>query len=56
MFVFQSRRGDLVKVIWWDGQGACVAIVAPTNVAPIATHEAAGEGPVGQARGLRRAR
>jgi|GEM_PF-6674388 transposase len=22
LFVFQSRRGDLRKVIWWDGQGA----------------------------------
>jgi transposase len=24
MFVFRGRRGDLVKVIWWDGQGACL--------------------------------
>lgn len=23
LFVFRGRRGDLVKVIWWDGQGAC---------------------------------
>jgi hypothetical protein len=30
LFVFRGRRGDLVKVIWWDGQGACVAIVART--------------------------
>lgn len=22
LFVFRGRRGDLVKVIWWDGQGA----------------------------------
>ena len=21
MFVFRGRRGDLVKVLWWDGQG-----------------------------------
>ena len=21
LFVFRGRRGDLVKVIWWDGQG-----------------------------------
>lgn len=40
LFVFRGRRGDLVKVIWWDGQGACVAIVARTNGAPMATHEA----------------
>jgi transposase len=24
LFVFRGRRGDLVKVIWWDGQGACL--------------------------------
>lgn len=22
LFVFRGRRGDLIKVIWWDGQGA----------------------------------
>jgi transposase len=21
LFVFRGRRGDLVKVLWWDGQG-----------------------------------
>lgn len=24
LFVYRGRRGDLVKVIWWDGQGACL--------------------------------
>jgi len=24
MFVFRGRRGDLIKVIWWDGEGACL--------------------------------
>lgn len=24
VFVFRGRRGDLVKVIWWDGQEACM--------------------------------
>ncbi len=24
LFVFRGRRGDLVKVIWRDGQGACL--------------------------------
>lgn len=24
LFVFRGRRGDLVKMIWWDGQGACL--------------------------------
>ena len=23
LFVFRGRRGDLLKVIWFDGQGAC---------------------------------
>ena len=23
LFVFRGRRGDLIKIIWWDGQGAC---------------------------------
>ncbi|MFT7572350.1 MAG: transposase [Paracoccaceae bacterium] len=22
--MFRGRRGDLIKVIWWDGQGACL--------------------------------
>lgn len=26
MFVFRGRRGDLVKIIWWDGQGACLFV------------------------------
>ncbi len=26
LFVFRGRRGDLVKVIWWDGQGACLFV------------------------------
>jgi transposase len=24
LFVFRGRRGDLIKAIWWDGQGACL--------------------------------
>ena len=24
LFVFRSRRGDPIKMIWWDGQGACL--------------------------------
>lgn len=24
VFVFRGRRGDLCKIIWWDGQGACL--------------------------------
>lgn len=26
LFVFRGRRGDLVKVIWWDGQGSCLFV------------------------------
>ena len=24
LFVFRGRRGDLVKVLWFDGQGLCL--------------------------------
>lgn len=24
LFVFRGRRGDLIKVLWWDGQGMCL--------------------------------
>ncbi|WP_349509775.1 IS66 family insertion sequence element accessory protein TnpB [Bradyrhizobium japonicum] len=24
LYVFRGRRGDLVKIIWHDGQGACL--------------------------------
>jgi transposase len=24
LFVFRGRRGDLIKVLWWDGQGICL--------------------------------
>lgn len=24
LFVFRGRKGDLIKVIWHDGQGACL--------------------------------
>lgn len=24
LFVFRGRRGDLIKIIWWDAQGACL--------------------------------
>ena len=25
LFVFRGRRGDLIKVLWHDGQGMCVS-------------------------------
>jgi len=24
IFVYRGRKGDLLKVIWWDGQGTCL--------------------------------
>jgi transposase len=24
LYVFRGRRGDLIKIIWHDGQGACL--------------------------------
>jgi transposase len=24
VFVFRGRRGDRLKVLWWDGQGLCL--------------------------------
>jgi transposase len=24
VFVFRGRRGDLIKLIWWDGDGQCL--------------------------------
>ncbi len=24
MFVFRGRQGDPIKIIWWDGRGACL--------------------------------
>jgi transposase len=24
IFVFRGRRGGLLKVLWWDGQGLCL--------------------------------
>lgn len=24
IFVFRGRRGDIIKLLWWDGQGMCL--------------------------------
>lgn len=24
LFVFRGRRGDRIKILWWDGQGLCL--------------------------------
>ena len=24
MFAFKGKRGDLIKLLWWDGQGLCL--------------------------------
>ena len=30
VFVFRGRRGDLIKMLWWDGDGLC----SPTTENP----------------------
>ncbi len=47
LFVFRGRRGDLIKVIWWDGQGACLFSKRRDQVSPPFT--AVGELPSGGA-------
>jgi transposase len=29
VFVFRGKRGDLVKVLWWDGDGLCLFAFQP---------------------------
>jgi len=32
VFVFRGRRGDLLKVLWWDGDGLCsLSVKDPQN-------------------------
>lgn len=26
VFAFRGRRGDLIKLLWWDGEGLCLFI------------------------------
>jgi len=26
LFVFRGRRGDLIKILWWDGDGLCLLL------------------------------
>ena len=35
VFVFRGRRGDLVKVLWWDGDGLCACSRNVSNVAAL---------------------
>jgi transposase len=34
LFVFRGRRGDLIKIIRWDGQGACLFSNPPMTSHP----------------------
>src|SRR3954466_7600971 len=36
LFCFRGRRGDLLKVIWHDGQGACLYQTAGAGPLPVA--------------------
>lgn len=29
LYLFRGRRGDLVKILWWDGQGLCLFAKRP---------------------------
>ena len=47
LFVFRGRRGDLIKVLWWDGQGLC--LFANAGARPVSV--AAGKRRIGGADG-----
>lgn len=32
LFCFRGRRGDLVKILWWDGDGLCLSPSAWSEV------------------------
>jgi transposase len=36
VFVFRGRRGDLVKLLWWDGDAARVKVVVASVMQPTA--------------------
>jgi transposase len=29
LYAFRGRRGDVIKILWWDGQGLCALQQAP---------------------------
>jgi hypothetical protein len=29
LYAFRGRRGDMIKVLWWDGQGLCLFAKRP---------------------------
>jgi transposase len=31
VFIFRGRRGDLLKVLWWDGDGLCLFANQPSS-------------------------
>jgi transposase len=31
VFVFRGRRGDLIKLLWWDGDGLCNPLPSHTK-------------------------
>ena len=53
LFVFRGRRGDLIKVIWWDGQGACVrATLEPVAGSSHSANAWSAAGSCGRRRGM----
>jgi len=31
VFIFRGRRGGLIKVLWWDGDGLCLFANQPSS-------------------------
>jgi transposase len=31
VFVFRGKRGDLIKLLWWDGDGLCLFANQPSS-------------------------
>lgn len=32
LFAFRGRRGDRLKLLWWDGDGLCLFVMRPLKV------------------------
>ena len=46
MFVFRGRRGDLIKIIWWDGEPLMRHWFKHNGERCMPVQQASGEGPV----------
>jgi transposase len=46
LFVFRGRRGDLIKIIWWDGPPLAHASMRCRAAGRVPVQQALGAGPV----------